>query len=137
MENSNITRRRFVGASLAGVALGRMQEAAKPVTVGLIGGGIRGLELMQNALEVGAKVAIVCDLYDGHLRRANEIQPNTPTTRNYEDVLARKDLDAVMIATSDHWHAPIAIAAMRAARARTSGTCCPGPVGFRRSQRRP
>jgi predicted dehydrogenase len=116
MENSNITRRRFVGASLAGVALGGIEEAAKPVTVGLIGGGIRGLELMQNALEVGAKVAIVCDLYDGHLRRANEIQPNMPTTRNYEDVLARKDLDAVMIATSDHWHAPIAIAAMRAGK---------------------
>jgi predicted dehydrogenase len=71
---------------------------------------------MQALLNVKANVAVVCDLYDGHFRRANEIQPNTPTTREYREVLDRKDIDAVTIATSDHWHAPIAIAAMQAGK---------------------
>src|SRR5271169_1114217 len=117
------TRRNFMEQSLAGAltaaALGSASQsnAAPPrsaVTVGLIGAGIRGLELMQVALSDGAKVAMVCDLYDGHLRRAVEIQPGTPTTREYEKVIARADIEAVLVATSDHWHAPIAIAAMRA-----------------------
>jgi predicted dehydrogenase len=117
------TRRNFMERSLAGAltaaALGSQANAAPPgsaVTVGLIGAGIRGLELMQVALNDGAKVAMVCDLYDGHLRRALEIQPGTPTTREYEKVIARPDIEAVLVATSDHWHAPIAIAAMRAGK---------------------
>jgi len=119
------TRRNFMEQSLAGAltaaALGSASQsnAAPPrsaVTVGLIGAGIRGLELMQVALSDGAKVAMVCDLYDGHLRRAVEIQPGTPTTREYEKVIARADIEAVIVATSDHWHAPIAIAAMRAGK---------------------
>jgi predicted dehydrogenase len=117
------TRRNFMEQSLAGAltaaALGSASQAnaqASSVTVGLIGAGIRGLELMQVALNDGAKVAMVCDLYDGHLRRAREIQSGTPTTREYEKVIARPDIEAVLVATSDHWHAPIAIAAMRAGK---------------------
>jgi predicted dehydrogenase len=119
------TRRNFMEQSIAGAltaaALGSASQsnAAPPpsaVTVGLIGAGIRGLELMQVALTDGAKVAMVCDLYDGHLRRALEIQAATPTTREYEKVIGRTDIEAVIVATSDHWHAPIAIAAMRAGK---------------------
>jgi len=113
-----------MGQSMAGAltaALGSASQAnaAPPgsaITVGLIGAGIRGLELMQVALNDGAKVAMVCDLYDGHLRRALEIQPGTPTTREYEKVISRPDIEAVIVATSDHWHAPVAIAAMRAGK---------------------
>jgi len=86
------------------------------ISVGLIGAGIRGLELMQVALSAGAKVAVVCDLYDGHLRRAQEIQPGTPTTRDYRKVIDNAGIQAVIVATSDHWHAPIAIAAMKAGK---------------------
>jgi predicted dehydrogenase len=124
--SENITRREFIGQSLAGatvagaalssspVIVGAPQD--KPVTVGLVGAGIRGLELMQYVLNVGGKVAMVCDLYDGHLRRAQEIQPNTPVTRDFNEVIARKDIEAVVVATSDHWHAPVAIAAMKAGK---------------------
>jgi predicted dehydrogenase len=90
--------------------------ADPPVTVGIVGAGIRGLELMQAVLAVGGKVAVVCDLYDGHLKRAQEIQPNTPVTRDYREVIGRKDIQAVVVATSDHWHAPVAIAAMKAGK---------------------
>ncbi|HXK10261.1 MAG TPA: Gfo/Idh/MocA family oxidoreductase [Vicinamibacteria bacterium] len=126
MTESKMDRREFMGRSVAGaaatgLALGApaILSSASPneqVTIGLIGAGIRGLELMQAVLKVNGKVAIACDLYDGHFRRANEIQPNTPTTRDYREVLDRKDIDAVAIATSDHWHAPIAVAAMRAGK---------------------
>jgi predicted dehydrogenase len=108
-----------LAGALTAAALGSASQAnAQPssVTIGLIGAGIRGLELMQVALNDGAKVAMVCDLYDGHLRRAREIQSGTPTTREYEKVIARPDIEAVLVATSDHWHAPIAIAAMRAGK---------------------
>src|SRR5579862_2273942 len=118
------TRRGFMEQSLAGAVttalVSRSQALAAPadagVTVGVIGAGIRGLEVMQAALSVGAKIAVVCDLYDGHLRRAQEIQPNTPTTRDFHQVIANPDIQAIICATSDHWHAPVAIAAMKAGK---------------------
>jgi predicted dehydrogenase len=126
MSDTEMTRRQFMERSLTGAAAASMAWAPNPlnlaaspnqqVTVGIIGAGIRGLELMQAVLTVGGKAAVVCDLYDGHFRRAQEIQPNTPTTRDYREVIGRPDLDAVAIATSDHWHAPIAIAAMKAGK---------------------
>ena len=126
MSSPYISRREFMersvgGAATAGVAWGAAirSSSASPnetITLGVIGAGIRGLENMRSILNVKGRVAIVCDLYDGHLRRAQEIQPNTPTTKDYRQVLERKDVDAVMIATSDHWHAPIAIEAMKAAK---------------------
>jgi len=126
MAEMEMTRREFVGRTLAGAAVAGTALDSRPArldaaqgataTVGIIGAGIRGLEHLQYILNVGGKVAIVCDLYDGHLRRAQEIQPNTPTTRDYKEVISRKDLDAVVIATSDHWHAQIAIDAMKAGK---------------------
>jgi predicted dehydrogenase len=118
------TRRTFLATSIAGVAgvglSARAQNTSQPagdaVRLGIVGAGIRGLELMQAALDAGGKIVVVCDLYDGHLRRAQEIQPNTPTTRDYREVVGRKDIDAVIVATSDHWHAPVAIAAMKAGK---------------------
>ena len=115
------TRRSFLegaaAAAMAGLAASpAAAQSDSNVTIGIIGAGIRGLELMQVALEAGAKVAIVCDLYDGHFRRAQELQKNTPTTKDFHEVIARPDIQAVLVATSDHWHAPVAIAAMRAGK---------------------
>ena len=126
MSPHEVSRREFIERSMAGTAaaslswgapaLARSASPNEKVTVGMIGVGIRGLELMQAVLNVGGNVAAVCDLYDGHFRRAQEIQPKTPTTREYRELVDRKDIDAIFIATSDHWHAPIAIDAMRAGK---------------------
>jgi len=124
MSSEKGTRRAFLATSIVGatgVALSaRAQNTSQPagdaVRLGIVGAGIRGLELMQAALNAGGKIVAVCDLYDGHFRRAQEIQPNTPTTREYREVVNRTDIDAVIVATSDHWHAPVAIAAMKAGK---------------------
>ena len=76
------TRRSFLESTLATAALAGIAGPAEAqsranVTIGIIGAGIRGLELMGVALEAGAKVAMVCDLYDGHFRRAQELQKNS------------------------------------------------------------
>jgi len=117
------SRRDFLKTTLAGAAGAATLSAAQtvkpvegPVRLGIVGAGIRGLELMQAALNAGGKIIVVCDLYDGHLRRAQEIQANTPTTKDYREVVSRNDIDAVICATSDHWHAPVAIAAMKAGK---------------------
>lgn len=116
------SRRDFLGQSLGSAfALGALSAAKgraanSKIAVGLIGAGIRGLELMGVALGAGAKVAVVCDLYDGHLRRAQEISPETAVTRRFEEVLENHGVEAVLVATSDHWHAAVATAAMRAGK---------------------
>ncbi len=124
MPSEKGTRRNFLATSIAGATgtalAARAQNSPQPagdaVRLGIVGAGIRGLELMQAALNAGGRIVAVCDLYDGHFRRAQEIQPNTPTTRDYREVVGRNDIDAVIVATSDHWHAPVAIAAMHAGK---------------------
>jgi len=124
MAFENSTRRTFIGSSLAGVGVAALaargqnapEQSGGPVRLGLIGAGIRGLELMQESMAAGGKIMMVCDLYDGHLQRAQEIQANTPTTKDYREVISRPDIDAVIVATSDHWHVPVATAAMKAGK---------------------
>ncbi len=121
MPFESASRRTFLAASLGGAALTAAAQApapaaAAPIGLGIVGAGVRGLELMQASMRAGGKIVAVCDLYDGHLSRAQEIQAGTPTTRDYKEVIGRNDVDAVIVATSDHWHAPVAIAAMRAGK---------------------
>jgi predicted dehydrogenase len=81
----------------------------------LIGAGIQGQGDTKVALEVpGVKLVAVADCYDGRLEHAKELWgANIFTTRDYNEILARKDIDAVIIATPDHWHKRAAIDAMK------------------------
>lgn len=88
------------------------------VRIAVIGAGIIGHYDADTALRVpGVEVVAVCDLYTGRLDYAREKWgKNLFITRDYREILARTDVDAVLICTPDHWHDRISIDAMNAGK---------------------
>ena len=84
------------------------------VQVALIGAGGMGTADTNTCRTVpGVKLVAVCDLYDGRLAEAKKRWGNDIyTTRDYKEILDRKDIDAVIVATPDFWHKDISVAAM-------------------------
>ena len=89
------------------------------VNLGFIGFGIRGNILLVAAKETGqANLVEACDCYEGHLTRAKERTDGKIETNfaQYKKLLDRKDIDAVVIATPDHWHLPMVLDALSAGK---------------------
>ncbi len=88
------------------------------IQIALIGAGGMGMGDTRYALTIpGVALVAVADVYDGRLTRSKELWGNQLfTTRDYREVLARKDVDAVIIATPDHWHSAITIDALKAGK---------------------
>lgn len=93
-------------------------SALDTIQIALIGAGGQGMGDARTALRVpGVEIVAVADVYDGRLVRSKEMWGDAIfTTRDYREVLARADVDAVIIATPDHWHARMAIDAMKAGK---------------------
>ncbi len=128
-----MNRRQFLNTTLgAAIAapyvvsasiLGRNQAVAPSnrITIGCIGVGGMGTANMQSFLaHPNARVLAVCDVDAKHRNQARE-SVNTAYGNNdcaayndFRELLARTDIDAVMIATPDHWHGIIAVASARA-----------------------
>src|SRR6267154_6069154 len=121
--NSSWTRRQFMrigsGAAATGAAAKFTLLDPKPlwaspnpvapsdtVRFASIGTGVRGCELLGASLKVpGIECVAVCDLYDSRHEAAREaIKKGVPATRDYKKILDRKDVDAVIVATTDHQH---------------------------------
>lgn len=89
------------------------------INLAIIGCGIQGFSNARAALGVpGIKIVAACDLYDGRLISMKEVfGQDIKTSRNYKEILASQDIDAVCIATSDHWHDHILKDALKAGKA--------------------
>ncbi len=139
MNKSNSTRRNFlrtIAGATAGIATGSGALASPgqtapfqiltrgpvpandTINLALIGAGGMGVQDALTALSVpGTRLIAACDLYDGRLVEAKTRWGNDlVTSRNYKEILNRKDVDAVIIATPDHWHKQISIDAMKAGK---------------------
>ncbi|MBI3681600.1 MAG: Gfo/Idh/MocA family oxidoreductase [Acidobacteria bacterium] len=118
------TRRNFLqsssAATLAAQAAAQQTRlsASDSIRIALIGSGGMGMGDTRMAVTIpGVELAACCDVYDGRLTRAKEIWgSHILTTRDHREVLARKDIDAVIVATPDHWHSAITIEALAAGK---------------------
>lgn len=133
---SRFSRRRFLTVSGAAAAApfilpthvwaAQVQPNDK-ITLGFIGMGIQNRGLLNGFINRDdTQVLAVCDVDSSrredakgrvdrhHFKKTGTTARDCATYNRFEDLLARKDLDAVVIATPDHWHALIAIAAAKA-----------------------
>jgi predicted dehydrogenase len=106
------------GMDLENIFSAKKQSSLEKVRIALIGSGIIGHYDTETALKVpGVELAAVCDLYQGRLDRARQKWgKDLFVTRDYKEILARKDIDAVLVCTCDHWHDHISIAALKAGK---------------------
>jgi predicted dehydrogenase len=115
-------RREFLAAT-GGVALSalssrRVLGANDRLGMALIGSGRRGREVMKAFLASGrAELRCVADVYDVQRARAREaLGVTAPEVVAYEEALARKDVDAVLIGAPDHLHLPLTLASLAAGK---------------------
>ena len=114
-------RREFIkttGAATIATALSysRILGAQERVRLGLIGCGARGVEDMNNFIALGTDVVALCDVYGAQIDRAKKTASGAKAVKDHRALLDMKDVDAVLIAVPDHWHAPIAIDALNAGK---------------------
>jgi len=119
-ENGKISRREFMGGAAAAMAFTIVPSnvLADPpsdkVNVASIGAGGMGAGNTNACAEAGANIVALCDVDD---RRAAETYKKFPNAKKYKDFRkmldGQKDIDAVIVATPDHFHAVAAMAAMR------------------------
>ncbi|HEY1580613.1 MAG TPA: Gfo/Idh/MocA family oxidoreductase, partial [Terracidiphilus sp.] len=124
-----ISRRNFLQSTgavstLAVAQAAAAESASKPVSpndrvqVGCIGFGIMGQgDVKTEAALPGVQIVAVSDVYDGRRTLAQErYGKQVFTTRDYRELLNRRDIDAVIVATPDHWHGRIATDALNAGK---------------------
>ncbi len=115
-------------------ALGKSGTVAPSnrITVGCIGVGSHGtaVDLRGFLAQPDARVLSVCDVDSERRNQAREITNQAYNNKDcsayndFRDIIARNDIDAVMIATPDHWHVPISLAAIKAGK----DVCCEKPT---------
>jgi len=94
------------------------QRGPARVRLGFVGFGQRGVQLARLARSLpGVEITAVADLYEGRRERAAEVAgEKAVATGDHRRVIESKQVDAVVIATPDHWHAPLAVAAADAGK---------------------
>ena len=134
MQKAEINRRRFLGMAGSMIAMpyvitssalgaGGRAPASDRIVMATIGCGGQGIGVMQGLLGFRqVQMVAVCDPVTSHREHARRIvcdhyeNKDCKDCNDFREVLARGDIDAVLIATPDHWHALITIAACRAGK---------------------
>ena len=116
---TGVSRRTFLRAAVACAPVGApallaQRSPASRIGVACIGVGTQGHSLMREAQKIpNVEIRVICDLYEGHLSRAKDlcVNPQVRVIREWEKAVEDPDVDAVIIATPDFWHAPMTIRA--------------------------
>ncbi len=104
-------------AALTAASYSRVMGANDRVQLGAIGVGDRGRHDMQMFLNTrNVDVVALCDVYAEQIDRAKQQAPNAKSFTDHRKLLDTKEIDAVLIATPDHWHATCAIDALNAGK---------------------
>ena len=136
MSMNHITRRDVlkagaVGAFTTQLFTGRLRGANDRIAVGFAGTGGRGgdgliVDFLQHQ---DCQCAAVCDMFtdrrekraaqidSAYAKRANGGYKSVDKYADFREMLQRKDIDAIVVATPDHWHVPVMLAAVRAGKA--------------------
>jgi len=115
-----VNRRTFVLGGSTVFAVDAMPSDL--ITLGVIGSGGRGTFVMQSFQKNAAiRVGAICDVYEPNLEKALStaagLQSSPPKAfRNYKDLLGAKSIDAVLIATPEHWHHRMVLDALSAGK---------------------
>jgi predicted dehydrogenase len=113
-------RRRFLSDSIGALAAAPLfvprsaWGANDRLAYGLIGAGGRGRYLSDTFQKMGAACVAIAEVYEPNLLKAKEGAPNAKTHTDYNELLQQSGIDAVVIATPDHQHAPNLLAALAA-----------------------
>jgi predicted dehydrogenase len=111
-------------SSVYSIAPARVLGAADRIRIAHVGLGVQGYGahvtlFKENSADYNTEQVAVCDLYARRNRRAADKIGRLKESAWYADhrkLLERKDIDAVVVATSDQWHAPIALACLNAGK---------------------
>jgi len=100
------------------LGLGGTATPSDRVTLGCIGVGGRGQHNMRELMKHGGQIVAVCDVKSDVRGMASKLGnvPGSAAYSDFRELLERKDVDAVMVATPDHWHVLIGIAAVKAGK---------------------
>jgi len=125
MNSNKVTRRVFLNKTVAtgwaaAIATSRTRPilgANERVVMGIIGSGGMGRHHMNKFKNLGAEWAAVADVYDANLQKGMEIAgAGAKPFTDYRRLLERKDIDAVLIASPEHWHHDHLIATVQAGK---------------------
>jgi len=113
-----------MGATAAGLLTAGRRKAVygypanETLNVGGLGCGGRFRQLMPAFKQIpGLRLVAVCDVWDQHIEQTKPFaEPQALITKDYHEVLSRKDIDAVIIASPDHWHVPMTVDACAAGK---------------------
>ena len=123
----SLTRRTFLSSTAASVAAAaalrpssasaQVQGANERVRVGVIGTGRQGQTVMRGHLALpDVEIVALCDVYEPNLQLGAKLAPEAKQVKDFRAILDDKTIDAVIVATPDHWHALQTVMACQAGK---------------------